>query len=396
MLLNYSFSNFQSFRRRVEVDLTLTKKTALTDWMTVTSAGQSVSKLMAVIGANGSGKTGLLKPIAFLSWFIVRSFQVPPETDIPIFPHFAAAKEPTEFEITLEFEGKLWRYELICTKQRVLHEALYQKKERFSYVFIRIWDKNKNHYTIKQQDFDFNPQEASKVRANASLIATAAQYGVPLATRFTAFFDVCSNISVFGRLPIGLDSIANAAQHFSTHIEQRNQMVQLLSCWDFGLSDVDLKEIEVPDVSSGSSARKIWIPFGKHKSNKAEYSLNFMQESNGTRSAFVLLSQLLPILNKGGIAIIDELETDLHPHMLEPILSLFADPKANPHQAQLLFTCHVAEVLNLIHKSQVMLVEKNVDCESEAIRLDKVENIRNDDNYYAKYMAGAYGAIPNF
>ena len=396
MLLNYSFSNFQSFRHRVEVDLTLTKKTALTDWMAVTSAGQSVSKLMAVIGANGSGKTGLLKPIAFLSWFIVQSFQVPPETDIPIFPHFATANEPTEFEMTLEIKGELWRYELSCTKQRVLHEALYQKKERFNYVFIRIWDKSKNQYTIKQQNFDFNPQEASKVRANASLIATAAQYGVRLAMDFAMCFDVSSNIKISGRLPVGIESIANAAQYFSAATEQNKQMVQLLCSWDLGLSDVDLKEIEVPDVSSNNPPQKIWIPFGKHKSKEAEYSLNFMQESNGTRSAFVLLSRLLPVLYYGGIAVIDELETDLHPHMLEPILSLFADPKANPHQAQLLFTCHVAEVLNLIHKSQVMLVEKNVDCESEAIRLDKVENIRNDDNYYAKYMAGAYGAVPNF
>jgi hypothetical protein len=25
-----------------------------------------------------------------------------------------------------------------------------------------------------------------------------------------------------------------------------------------------------------------------------------------------------------------------------------------------------------------------------------VEGIRNDDNFYAKYMAGAYGAVPAF
>jgi hypothetical protein len=51
-------------------------------------------------------------------------------------------------------------------------------------------------------------------------------------------------------------------------------------------------------------------------------------------------------------------------------------------------------VLNLIHKSQIMLVQKNQDCESSACRLDAVAGIRNDDNFYAKYMAGAYGAVP--
>lgn len=43
-----------------------------------------------------------------------------------------------------------------------------------------------------------------------------------------------------------------------------------------------------------------------------------------------------------------------------------------------------------------MLVQKNEDCESTASRMDAVEGIRNDDNYYAKYMAGAYGAVPVF
>ena len=64
------------------------------------------------------------------------------------------------------------------------------------------------------------------------------------------------------------------------------------------------------------------------------------------------------------------------------------------HSAQLLFTCHAIEVLNLLHKSQVMLVEKNETCESVAWRMDSVEGIRNDDDFYTKYMAGAYGAIP--
>ncbi len=80
--------------------------------------------------------------------------------------------------------------------------------------------------------------------------------------------------------------------------------------------------------------------------------------------------------------------------MLEPILDLFANPASNPHGGQLLFTCHAMEVLNIIHKSQVMLVEKNTNNESNAWRLDSVEGIRGDDNFYAKYMAGAYGAVP--
>lgn len=162
MLHSYAFSNFQSFRERVEVDLTLSRKTRLTDWMAEVPTGELVSKLMAVIGPNGSGKTALLKPAAFIGWFVSQSFQSQPDSGIPVAPHFAAPDEPSEFECVFDFDGKLWRYVLRCTPQRVLHEALYQKRDRFSYVFVRDWNAEAKNYTVKQQDFGLASQEAKK------------------------------------------------------------------------------------------------------------------------------------------------------------------------------------------------------------------------------------------
>jgi hypothetical protein len=48
----------------------------------------------------------------------------------------------------------------------------------------------------------------------------------------------------------------------------------------------------------------------------------------------------------------------------------------------------------LLKKGQIMLVEKNERCRSEAWRLSDMEGVRADDNFYAKYMAGTYGAVP--
>lgn len=396
MLHSYAFSNFQSFRERAEVDLGLSRKVALTDWITEADTGERVSKLMAVIGPNGSGKTALLKPVAFMAWFIGQSFQHPPEASIPVTPHFSSPNEPSEFEAVVDFDGKLWRYVLRCTPERVLHEALYQKRERFGYVFVRDWDADSKSYTVKQQDFGLPAQEARKVRPNVSLIAWAAQFGVPLAQRMAGTY-IITNVNVLGRIPMGDLAVQVAAQHFHSHPEQHESMNKLLSSWDFGLSGIDLQEIVINDPRQPESpAQKIWLPVGMHRSHGKEFQLPFALESSGTQGAFVLLARLLEALEVGGLAVIDEFENDLHPHMLEPILNLFANPATNPHRAQLLFTCHAIEVLNLIHKSQVMLVQKSVDCESTASRMDAVEGIRNDDNFYAKYMAGAYGAVPVF
>lgn len=392
MLHCYTFSNFQSFREPVKVDLRLGQKIPHTDWTAVADTGDRVSKLMAIIGPNGGGKTALLKPLPFLNWFVANSFQTHPDTPIPLAPHFSTPDAPSEFEVIFDFDEKLWRYELVCTQQRVLREALYQRRERFNYVFIREWDASTQSYTIKQQDFGLAPREAKKVRANASLISTAAQYGVPLATRMASVF-VVSNVSFMGRRTMDESALVTAANYFSANPEHSQKMSALLASWDLGLSDVEIREIAAATPEEPN--RKIWYPFGKHRSTKGDAMLPFAVESSGTQGAFVLLSHLLQALEFGGVAVIDEFENDLHPHMLEPILDLFGNPSTNPHNAQLIFTCHAIEVLNLVLKSQVALVQKDDNCESSACRLDEIEGVRSDENHYAKYMAGAYGAIPN-
>ncbi|MCW5590236.1 MAG: ATP-binding protein [Legionellales bacterium] len=393
MIHSYSFTNFQSFKEHTEVSLIVNKKVELTQWMYQNKDGTRISKLMGVLGANGSGKTALLKPLSFLGWFISNSFQaITPESDIPIIPHFSATNRPTEFYLLFEFDQKLWRYELHCTQKRVIYEALFQKHERFNYVFTREWNTEKKLYKIKQKDFDFNPHEAQKVRENASLISTAAQYNVPLAKRLAMPF-ITNNISMWGRLSAANNALIEATQYFAQDNNKtiKQQMQKLLCSWDLGLSGIEFEEKE---IQSEYDTKKTWVIYGKHKNRNQEYILSFLLESSGTCSAYILLAKLLPTLAHGGVAVIDELENDLHPHMLEPILELFAHSKTNPHNAQLIFSCHAAEILNLLHKSQITLVQKNEDCESSACRLDDVEGIRNDDNFYAKYMAGAYGAIP--
>lgn len=393
MLHRYAFSNFQSFRERTEVSWVLDKRVPDAVWSAQAESGERVSTVMTVIGANASGKTALLKPLLFMHWFITHSFGKEPTRPLPLTAHATARDEPSEFEAELDVEGRIWRYTLRCTPKRVLHEALYAKHERMRYVFIRQWNDKTQSYDVKQKDFGFAPAEARKVRQNASLISTAAQYGVPLAEKFTRLF-VDTNIDEFGRMSNDASTLVRSASYFARHETERLLMVRLLNAWDLGLSDLQIREVTTT-AADGKTELKFWLPHGVHRASaSSSFELPFALESSGTQGAFILLSRLLPVLTSGGLAVIDEFENDLHPHMLEPILDLFANPATNPHGAQLLFTCHALEVLNILHKSQVTLVEKDADNESSAWRLDSVEGVRHDDNFYAKYMAGAYGAVP--
>jgi predicted ATPase len=393
VLHQFEFSNFQSFLEPAQVDFRINNKVQMTDLMFQSETGQPLTKLMAVIGPNGSGKTALLKVPAFLFWFMSQSFVLSPEADIPVAPHFATSNSPSKFSCIFEFDKKVWRYELECTSKRVIREALFQKGERFSYVFTRIWDSKSERYVVKQKDFGFASQEAKKVRDNASLISTAAQYNVPTAVALQKMINgsVVYNVFFGGRVPHDGNALQTAAAFYASRDDIGQKMTKLLASWDLGLTGVQVQKVQ---RKLDEQEITTWSPHGTHRLGKREIVLPFHFESSGTQTAFILLSHLLRVLSSGGLAIIDEFESDLHPHMLKPILDLFANSVTNPHNAQLIFSSHAIQVLNLLNKAQVTLVTKDENLNSWSARLDDIDGIRNDDNFYSKYMAGAYGAVP--
>ena len=132
-----------------------------------------------------------------------------------------------------------------------------------------------------------------------------------------------------------------------------------------------------------------------HLFNGQSHKLPIQYESSGTKQLFTLLRSILKVLDQGGVAVLDELDANLHPEMVSALYELFVSPDTNPKNAQIIFSTHSHQILNELDKYQVVLVEKNENGSSEAWRLDEVSGVRADDNYYAKYVAGAYGAYPN-
>jgi hypothetical protein len=394
MLLSYSVSNFHSFADRTAVSMRLNSRDVVQGWERTTPSGERVTTAMAMVGANGAGKSNLVKAGPFLAWFARDSFGLKPGDPIAFMPHQATPDQPAEFEVEAEdAKGVRWRYVLRMTRERVLHEALYRRGveagERFSYVFVRDW--SGSGYTVKQQGFGLAESEAVKVRPNVSLISWGKQYGAPMAVEVTNF-ELGTNLTMVGRTNSAHAGMWQAAEFFAKEAELQKQMAALLRSWDLGLTDVRIDSIETQQP--GDPAPKTsWYPMGIHLTNEKVFELPFAYESSGTKTALVLLWRLLPVLQRGGLAFIDELEADLHPHMIEAMLRLFHDEETNPHSAQIVFTCQSPEVLKILQRTQVTFVEK-IDCLSSAFRGDEIEGLTSAHNLYAKYMAGALGAVP--
>jgi len=397
MLIKLKFSNFYSFAEETELSYELGKKPSVSSYDIEIPPARRLNKVVAVIGANGSGKTQFVKPLAFLSWFISNSFLgSDPDEDIPFQPHALRKNELTKFEITFLNQSEEYRYKLEINQGRVSHESLHRKTSHlFSYIFSRDLNSGSDNqnYSYKQQGFGFSASKAKQIRSNSSLISAAHNYDVELASSFVKYFDrYIYNINVAGRHHFHTGSILESAKFFETNDQLHTRMEELMCDFDLGLCSIAVDEAEVQDEQGNKS--KIFMPFGLHTSENGEFKLPLFEESSGTQSAFVLLRRILPVLEFGGIAIIDEIDNDLHPHMLPHIMELFKFEHTNPHQSQIIFTCHTPEILNLLKKHQIYLVEKQ-DQQSEAWRLDEVTGLRADDNLYAKYMAGALSAVPN-
>ena len=396
MFHKYRFKNHFSFAEETEVSFQLNRQVPASELVFQSPSGIRLSKVLAAIGSNASGKTNVLKPLAFLGWFVSDSFtSLKPEDEIPVQAHFFSDSEDSEFEIEFEVNGRHYRYWLVVNPENVMHESLHLKTSKyFSFIFRRDWHEPSSAYDIRQQKFGFAAGETEKVRPNASLIATAAQYNVPLAKELAGYFSrFHSNVNYSGRNHFEAINVLEAADFFIDRPALRTQMSEVLSSLDLGLDEVIIESLPVLGNQAGKKGKNN-IPHGIHRMGRRKLALPFWYESSGTQAAFVLLEKILPALEHGGIVIIDEIEADLHPEMITAILDLFIDPDRNPHNAQIIFTCHAHEILNDLQKDQVLLVEKDPDGFSEAWRLGDMRGVRRDDNLYAKYRAGAYGAVP--
>lgn len=135
----------------------------------------------------------------------------------------------------------------------------------------------------------------------------------------------------------------------------------------------------------------------KRNGQKETYELELSDESDGTRKLMALAPAIESALRIGGILLVDELERELHPMLVNYIIAKFQSKASNPNGAQIVFTTHNTELMNLelLRKDQLYFVDKHdKDGTSELYSLSEFST-RTTDNIRKGYLVGKYGAIPD-
>lgn len=399
MLTGIEIENFFSIRSRQTVDLRVAANVPHEPGRLVApwpGAAARVPAVIALFGANGSGKSNVLKALWFLAAFARESFHWQPNAPLYFAPFndSESSVEPTTLRAFFSGPADLgkigtsedqeycqYTYELVVSAQppQVHREALSYRPKN-SKRPLRIFDRE-GQLVRAQPEFGLSPYRQfidKALRPNASLIATLAQVQHPFATILKATADsVFSNISI-AKLESTDEAMIPYYQNDATLIELLNQEITRL--------DIGLRSVSIEQTPTGPQ-----IQF-THEGLQSPI-LSFL-ESHGTRQFFRVFPIIALALRRGGLAVIDELDSSLHPTLLAEVISWFQDPARNPSGAQLWTTCQSASLLEELIKEEIFFCDKDRLGRTSIYGLRDVQRVRRMDNYYRKYLGGVYGAVP--
>ena len=119
--------------------------------------------------------------------------------------------------------------------------------------------------------------------------------------------------------------------------------------------------------------------------------------SQGTIIGAEMVQFALQRLRDGGYMIIDEIDTSLNRSLAGVVIGLFTSPVTNPRGAQLVFTTHVPEILDELHrKDAVYVLRRDENYNTEAVKYsDEIKRIENKKS--AAILRNAVrGSLPNY
>ncbi len=388
MLVEFSVQNFCSIRDRQTLSLVASKDKTFLDTHTLETKVSAVPRLLrtvGVYGANGSGKSNLLNALFVFQWFVTTSFSRSPQDATAHMP-FAFQDNggfdlPSEFEAIFLINGIRYQYGFRMDKSRIHEEWLlvYQTQKGQAWFERKFQpETGKDEYKFSEKLLGAKKVWEEATRPNALFLSTAVQLNSEmLRPIFEWITQHMSPFHVFGKDSFSTDW----SKMLLSDSAAKNQILSFLQKCDISVSDIHQSENKELFFQHRVGSRNFYIPF--------------TNESLGTQRLFTLAGPILGVLQRGDLAIVDELESSLHPLLVRRLLELFHDPKVNTKGAQLVFTTHNTQLLDqsTFRRDQIWLVEKDT---SEATRLVPLTEfqIRKDLSLEKAYLDGRFGAIP--
>ena len=401
MLYRVEIENFFSIGEHQEIDLRARK--SVDDTLGRLSpiyvgSEDRVPSVVALFGPNAAGKSNVLRAISFGAWFVTRSFESRPSQDLPYEKFGSKEKIAEPTRLSFSFAGPIdfldtsgngrqcpYSYELVLSPRGnapdsvVLERLSFQPKGRGKPTTI-IERREGSKVKFARGFLTSSTENALNevLRSQVSVISTLSQLNHQVAGAFVAsIMAVVSNIFI--------DRIegdeGEMTRWYSSNSDALCELQAIAKRIDLGIEEIGID-------NTTSEPRLLFQHTG------LDQIIALHRESHGTRQFIKIFPYIFMVLNRGGIAIIDELDTAIHPLILPEILRWFGDETRNPHGAQLWTTCHSASLLSELTKEEVLFCEKDSRGYTSIYKLADVDRVRRNENFFGKYVGGEYGAVP--
>ncbi|MFM9964361.1 MAG: AAA family ATPase [Planctomycetaceae bacterium] len=435
MLLSFSVSNFRSFYEEATLNMVASNKLSEhpEHRVSIGDTGKHVLRSGLIYGANASGKSNLVKAMAFAQRQIrgannrvinVEHFRFHPD----------AADKPTSFEFRFLIDGRVFVYGFDLLKNSVMSEWLaILKGEEEVDVFVRDENgKTKVGEARKLFDGDAIGYQTigtlAKIPGRKNQLFLSRIIDLPIEARGKLLhqaiwwlteclsvqspehrsFDILGRLhsesqfrlfvsKFMGNVGTGIDGLdieeseRNADEFpsaFLASVARRSDKgsAQIIR-WT---SDADLRIKE--DQPEKLVERRLVT---KHSVGEGGlYDLPFGDESDGTQQLLHLMPVLYTLNNECKVVVIDELDRSLHPLLCWEFIRFFSESCAGACK-QLIVTTHESHLLNqeLLRRDEYWFVEKDAKQQSHLVPLSDF-SIRNDLLVQKGYLQGRFGAIP--
>lgn len=421
MLEELSAKNLLSFRDEMCLSFEATNDTMGEDQLVATMPdGKRLLRLGMIYGANASGKSNVL--------FILNSLKrywglVPKDVDKPTgWMPFRFDKEtpnqPTE--LTLRFYAKCTRYWYVLriTEHQVLEEKLsYYSSNRPTMLFHRTIENGRLLLNVNPAVNKLNDVELQQLQINCfdNMSFFAARGKVNIQLSYIDEAREWMRMQVLDTIDSDLHMFDYAKSEIETNPEMIPYLLEKLGSSDFNItglqterqaSDIPVEMIkminEASDISNDIKRNLLTELQAKfehtvHNSRGEEkYILEDRWESRGTRRMIGVESVIFRANKTGALLPIDEIESSLHPALIERVLYDFLKTGG---ESQLLVTTHYDYLLDLVNdlirKDCVWFTEKGQDGASTLYSLAEFAGLNKLSSLQRAYRGGRFGATPN-
>ncbi len=417
MLVNFAFSNFRSFKNTTILSMEAGRQTSLKESL-IKDKGLKLIPSSVIYGANASGKSNIIMALSVMKEIVLSgtlNADIPQLKNLELYPFIHDCDEkPIHFEIDFIHKGYRICYafevalsKIKSTSRKIVSEKLSLFEPGYQ---IDIFTRDakgihitKNKKTLKILEFKEKllSEFEKKINENidsAELFLTRAFKSTisnKLADIVLDFFsDALTVVSDFTLKKVNL--LFSIKEESKKDFLLWNKILDgFVKNADFGPQDIAF----IPERSENEDSSKMkLVSIYKFGDKNFAIPAEFM-ESRGTLKLIDFAIPFENMFKSGGVFVLDEFDSAIHPELVKGILAIFNNPEINKSGAQLIFTTHNPIYLNnkIFRRDQIRFVEKDKDSyESILYSLADFgsETVRNDHNYLINYFKGNYGALP--